>query len=378
MPSELASLSTPSLLLDRDVLTANLERMAARAAALGVRLRPHLKTAKSADVAALATRGPVDGFTVSTLKEAEYFFDHGHRDLFYAMTIEPGKFARAAALLRRGAALTVACDNPDAARALARAGRELGVRFPVLIEIDCGEHRSGLAPDDPAVAEIGAILHAGPGTELRGLCTHSGHSYAGRTAAEHRAVAEEERTAVVRAAGVLRARGLPCPVVSVGSTPTALHAAHLDGVTEVRAGVYMLGDLFQAGIGSCRIEDIAVSVLTAVIGHRPERNTLLVDAGALALSKDISTAKLPPAQNAGYGLVAMTDGELLPGLTVASVYQEHGLITGPTPIDFARFPIGSRLRILPNHCCITAAAYDRYHVLAGGAVGAEWPRINGW
>ncbi len=379
VPPDLASLSTPSLLLERDVLVGNLDRMAARAAALGVTLRPHLKTSKSADVAALAaTRGSVGGFTVSTLKEAEYFAGHGHRDLMYGVSIEPGKFARAAALIRSGVRLIVTCDHPHVACALAEAGAGLGVRFPTAVEIDCGEHRSGLAPDDARIVDIAALLHAGPGTELVGVCTHSGHSYAGRALAEHRAVAEDERAAAVYAAEALQAHNLPCPLVSLGSTPVALHAEHLKGITEVRAGVYMFGDLFQTGIGSCRREEIAISVLTAVIGHRPERNLLLVDAGALALSKDTSTAKLPPSQNAGFGLVATLAGEVIPGITVAGVYQEHGLITGPDPIDFARFPLGSRLRILPNHSCLTASAYDRYHVLAGGRLMAEWPRISGW
>ena len=318
------------------------------------------------------------GFTVSTLKEAEYFAAHGHRDLMYGVSIEPGKFARAAALIRSGVRLIVTCDHPHVARALAEAGAGLGVRFPTAVEIDCGEHRSGLAPDDARIADIAALLHAGPGTELVGVCTHSGHSYAGRALAEHRAVAEDERAAAVYAAEALQAHNLPCPLVSLGSTPVALHAEHLKGITEVRAGVYMFGDLFQTGIGSCRREEIAISVLTAVIGHRPERNLLLVDAGALALSKDTSTAKLPPSQNAGFGLVATLAGEVIPGITVAGVYQEHGLITGPGPIDFARFPLGSRLRILPNHSCLTASAYDRYHVLAGGRLMAEWPRISGW
>lgn len=380
MSTSLLTLSTPSLLLDRRVLTANLDRLAARSAALGVPLRPHLKTAKCAEVAALAAaRGPLAGFTVSTLNEAEYFFVQGHRDLFYAVPIEPGKFARAAALIRAGAQLTVACDDPATGAALAAAGAKLAVRFRVLIELDCGDHRSGLATDDPALLTLAQILHAGPGTELRGVCTHGGHSYAGRSAGEHALTAEAERNAVVGAAEKLRAAGLPCPVVSVGSTPTAMHAAHLRGVTELRCGVYMFGDLFQAAIGGCTEPDIALSVLTAVIGHRGERNRLLIDAGALALSKDIGTSHLPPAQQAGYGAVATLDGARLSGLTVASVSQEHGQITGTAPIDFSKFPVGTRLRILPNHACLTAAAYDRYHVLDGSReVVATWTRTNGW
>ena len=380
MSPSLATLPTPSLLLDRRILAGNLDRLAARAAALDVLLRPHLKTAKCGEIAALAKdRGPLAGLTVSTLHEAEYFFARGHRDLFYAVTIEPGKFARAATLIRAGAQLTVACDDPATGAALAAAGEKLSVRFPVLIEIDCGDHRSGLAPENPALLELAKILHAGTGAELRGVCTHGGQSYAGRSAADHVATAETERATVVAVAERLRAAGLPCPVVSVGSTPTAMYAAHLRGVTELRCGVYMFGDLFQAAIGSCNEADIAVSVLAAVIGHRRERNQLLIDAGALALSKDLNTRSLPPAQHTGYGAVATLDGARIPGLTVGGVSQEHGQIASTAPIDFEKFPVGTRLRILPNHSCLTAAAYDRYHVLDGGSeVVAIWTRTNGW
>ncbi len=353
--------------------------MAERARRLGVPLRPHLKTAKSAAVAALVREAGATALTVSTLREAEYFFAEGWGDLLYAVTIEPGKFARAAALLQKGADLIVTCDSVEVARGLAQAGRKLGVRFPVLVEIDCGEHRSGIAVEDEQLLAIAAALRDGGGTELRGICSHSGHSYSGRTVEEHRAVAAQERAAVVRAAERLRGAGHVCTIVSLGSTPAALHAADLAGVTELRCGVYMFNDLFQAGIGSCTPGQIAVSVLTAVIGHRPQDNILLVDAGSLALSKDISTNRLPPTQQAGYGVVLNADGSSLPGWVVATVYQEHGLITSPAPIDFGRFPIGTRLRILPNHACLTAAAYEKYLVVAGNMkIVDEWPRLNGW
>jgi D-serine deaminase-like pyridoxal phosphate-dependent protein len=158
-----------------------------------------------------------------------------------------------------------------------------------------------------------------------------------------------------------------------------MYAAHLRGVTELRCGVYMFGDLFQAAIGSCTEADIAISVLAAVIGHRRDRNQLLIDAGALALSKDLNTLQLPPAQRTGYGAVTSLDGVRLPGLCVAGVSQEHGQITGAAPIDFEKFPVGTRLRILPNHACLTAAAHDRYHVLDDGHEVVEtWTRTNGW
>ena len=150
-------------------------------------------------------------------------------------------------------------------------------------------------------------------------------------------------------------------------------AERLDGVTELRTGVNMFGDLFQAAIGTHGPDDIALTVLASVIGRRPSANMLLVDAGGLALSKDRSTAATDA--DAGYGQVRDLDGRPI-GATVATVYQEHGVVVGEAPIDR---PVGSRLRIAPNHACMTAAAHDRYYVVEGGdAVEAIWTRVNGW
>ena len=154
-----------------------------------------------------------------------------------------------------------------------------------------------------------------------------------------------------------------------------------DAGAEVRAGVYVFFDLFQAGIGSCGRDDIALAVLTTVIGNHPERGQLVVDAGALALSKDISTGALGEAGDCGYGLVADADtGVLLDDLYVHGVSQEHGIVRSRHgSIEHAGFPIGRRLLVLPNHACLTAAAYDRYHVVGEGtAIEAVWPRVNGW
>jgi D-serine deaminase-like pyridoxal phosphate-dependent protein len=181
----------------------------------------------------------------------------------------------------------------------------------------------------------------------------------------------------VRAAERLRAEGLPAPVVSVGSTPSALHAQHLDGVTELRAGVYMFGDLFQAQIGSCAVEDLAVTVLATVTGHRRDAGHVLIDAGGLALSKDRSTADAP--YDCGFGLLLHEDGTpFAQELKIVKVYQEHGLMRvaeGDMPFD--ELPIGARVRVLPNHVCMTAAMYDRYHLVTGDKPTWEWARANG-
>lgn len=378
-PASLDTLQTPCLLLDEGKLRTNVERMRAHLARLSVAFRPHLKTAKSIDVARLAMPTPQGPAMVSTLREAEHFAGHGVRDLIYGVGIAPGKLARVAAIRAGGADLAVILDSPEQAGAVAARARASGDAPPALIEVDADGHRSGVAPHDrETLVAIGARLAEG-GAELRGVLVHAGDSYGLSDPEALAAAAEAERAAAVAAAGALRAAGLPCPVVSVGSTPTARFARDLSGVTEVRAGVFMFGDLFQAGVGAVAREDIAVSVLATVIGHQRAKGWIITDAGWMAMSRDRGTAR--QAVDQGYGVVCDLAGEPLPDLIVAEANQEHGIVAprrGSTaaPPDL---PIGARLRILPNHACATAAQYDRYHVLDGaGGVRATWPRVNGW
>jgi D-serine deaminase-like pyridoxal phosphate-dependent protein len=184
----------------------------------------------------------------------------------------------------------------------------------------------------------------------------------------------------VRAAKRLREASLPCPIVSVGSTPTATYAERLDGVTEVRAGVFVFFDLVMAGIEVCQIDDIALSVLATVIGHQREKGWLLTDAGWMAMSRDRGTAKQKVDQ--GYGLVCDEAGNPIDGLIMSDANQEHGIVAhrsgqpGATPM----LPVGTRLRILPNHACATGAQHAGYHVVGPGKNAAEalWERFSGW
>jgi D-serine deaminase-like pyridoxal phosphate-dependent protein len=370
---KLADLPTPCLVLDRGILQRNLDAMARAVARHGVALRPHMKTAKSIDVARLALangNGRAEGIAVSTLAEAEYFVGHGITDILYAVGITPQKLDQIAKLNATGAAVMVVTDDADAAGAIAAHPSPPRT----LIEIDCGEHRGGVAADDTALLEIAGRLGAG----FAGVMTHAGQSYAGRSVAEMAAIAEAERSAAVRAAERLAGHGYACPIVSMGSSPTALFAAGLAGITEMRAGVYMFGDLFQAEIGTHGIDDIAMTVLTSVIGRRPAERCVLVDAGGLALSKDRSTEAAP--RDFRYGLVLDVEGRRSFGNSVVQrVYQEHGMVMFAADVALPDLPVGGRLRIAPNHTCMTAAAHDRYFVVDGDdTVVAVWPRVNGW
>lgn len=372
-------LSTPALILDRRRLEANAIRMRQHIARLGVTLRPHVKTSKSIDVARILTAGEPAAITVSTLAEARYFFSHGVTDILYAVGIAPVKLPQVAELMRAGCTLRIILDTVEAAAAVQAFGTENGLCIEALIEVDTDGHRAGVTPDDPLLIEIARALENGTGAKLAGVMTHAGESYACRTPEDFEAMSERERALTVQAADNLRAAGFACPIVSVGSTPTAYYATSLEGVTEVRCGVYAFGDLVQAGLGTCAIDDIAIGVLATVISHKPSHGRILIDAGFLALSRDRGTAAFPNDWDYGAVIDAAT-GELVPGLTVSATNQEHGIITSREgPIDFDRLPVGSRVRILPNHACATAAAYPRYHVVDGSdAIVASWDRVNGW
>lgn len=375
----LRTLETPCLVLDAERMERNVARLRGRLARLGAGLRPHLKTAKSVEVARRVMTSPAGPATVSTLKEASQFAAAGVRDMIYAVGIAPAKLARVLELRAAGTDLAVVLDTVEQARAVAAISRDAGTPIPALIEIDCDGHRSGVAPGDAErLRAIGRALVEG--AELRGVLTHAGGSYAARGAEALERCAEAERAAVVTAAATLRAAGLPCPVVSVGSTPTAHFARSLDGVTEVRAGVFVFFDLVMAGIGVCTLDDIALSVLATVIGHQRDKGWILVDAGWMAMSQDRGTSK--QATNQGYGVVCDLAGRPYADVIVGDANQEHGIVTvrpgsGATLPDLA---IGDRVRILPNHACSTAAQHQGYHVVRGAdpVVEATWPRFGGW
>jgi D-serine deaminase-like pyridoxal phosphate-dependent protein len=378
----LDDLPTPSLVLELDRLERNCDRMIRRAAQLGVRLRPHMKTAKSVDVGRLATREGSVGVTVSTLAEAAHFAEAGFGDITYAVGIAGHKIRPLAELQRRtGARISLLADTVAAVDDAARHAEAVGERFALFIEIDSGGGRGGVPADGPELTAIGQAVQASPWLSLAGVLTHAGQSYGATSVEAIRQIAEEERAAVTRAADRLRGAGMEVPVVSVGSTPTACHASSLSGVTEMRPGVYTLYDLAQVALGSCTVDDIAVSVLATVIGHNARAGRMLIDAGALALSKDVSGNR--GGQTVGYGLVCpVTRGRPAEGLIVADVHQEHGLVACEGPADglVSRYPVGTRVRILPNHACLMAAPYDRYYLVRGTDARVEgvWSKVTGW
>ena len=365
----LNEITTPAFLVDRPTLVRNCTRMRDKARASGVGFRPHVKTHKCVEAARLQHGGAIGPITVSTLAEAEMFADAGFRDITYAVPIAPSreKIARAAEIAQGVERLSVLIDSDAALRAL----EEFDFTFDVFLKVDCGYHRAGVDPASPDSVRLALALARSERVRFQGLLTHAGHSYNARDAAEIRRIAGEESGVLTRFRALLSAEGLGDAKRSIGSTPTAAVVERFSECDEVRPGNYVFFDAFQATIGSCTLDDCAVSVLTTVVGSYPERGSLIVDAGALALSKDAGPEQINP--HCGYGLVCDVNLRPMPSLRIVALSQEHGKITAPMHV-----PVGTRLRIIPNHSCLTAAMFDRYHVLDRGKVVDTWEPVRGW
>ena len=367
-------LSTPSALVDLDRLERNAKRMAEKVLRLGVRLRPHVKTHKCVEAARIQTDLHFGGVTVSTLAEAQAFAAAGFTDITYAVPIAPQKIAEAADLHAEIDSLNLIADHPDTVRAIEELAESRGVVLPVFLEVDCGGGRSGVEPSSDLAHILVRRLADSDHIDFRGLLTHAGHAYHARSRSEAFEVACEERNLMAAFAAELRDLGISVAELSVGSTPTVRAIDDLTGITEVRPGNYLFFDTFQAAIGSCDIDDVAFSVLATVISVNVEQARAIIDAGALALSKDPGPTHVESDCGFG-GPVTIEDQHPLPGLRLISLTQEHGTLSGP---GVTALTPGTRIRILPNHSCLSAACFNRYHILRGSEVVDEWHPVRGW
>ncbi len=352
-------LATPALLLDLDILERNLEQMQAKADRLGVALRPHIKTHKCIEVGERQRALGARGITVSTLPEARIFADHGFDDITWAFPLIFVRLEEVVELAQR-VTLRLVVDSAEAVQELEQTGQPLHV----WLKVDCGYHRAGVDPQSSRATDLARAIHESRTLVFDGILTHGGHAYDGPTRRESAAVAARERDVMVELAEKLRALGIPVPGVSVGSTPGMNAVEQLDGVTEARPGNYALHDYTQVLIGSCTPRDCAVTVLASVVSSQPAAGHCVVDAGALALSKDPGYEE---TQQPGMGEIYddYPAGTLRPDARLVSLSQEHGKVS-------RALPVGSRVRILPNHSCLTVACFDEYHVVRGKQVVERW------
>jgi D-serine deaminase-like pyridoxal phosphate-dependent protein len=354
----LAAVDTPSVLVDLDILDRNVRRMADFAAEHRVNLRPHAKSHKTTAIAHRQVDAGAVGLTVAKLDEAEAFLRAGFDDLLIAnQVIGAIKWRRLAELQAHGT-VAVGVDSFEGARGIAEAARAAATTVPVLIEVDTGLHRAGVLPGEPSLA-LARQIAALDGLNLRGVFTHAGHAYAATSPHDVQRIGQDEGELLVLTAERLRACGIDCPVVSVGSTPTAMIAGAIPGVTEMRRGNYVFYDRMQVGLGSAQRADCALTVLTTVIS-RPSADRAVIDAGSKTFALDRGAHGLDALL--GFG----EDHQF--GLVLDRLSEEHGVIL-LDPIHDTLVQVGDRLRILPNHACTTAnLAEALYGVRAGHLV----------
>ncbi|MER7277045.1 alanine racemase [Dactylosporangium sp. NPDC000244] len=351
--TRVAELPTPALLVDLDRLERNIARMAAAFSGAGVGLRPHAKTSKCLEVVLRQLGAGALGMTCSTPAEVAWLQAAGVPDLLWAHApVGPPKVAFVVEAARRGG-LTVALDSPEAAAPLSAAAAAAGVEVPFVLEVNTGHARLGVDPEHvPATA---ASLAALPGLRLRGLLTHEGHLAAMPDRPSLEAAGRTAGALLARLADGLRAGGHAIDVVSVGSTPGATSAPFAPGVTEGRPGTYVYYDANQIRLGSCTLEDCALTVLARVVSVQ-RAGRPIIDAGIKAMSSDTIAAA------GSVGLVGTPD------VTFADANEEHGFLLDPG----GRLAVGDLVRIVPNHACGTTNMWSHLYAVRGDAVEARW------
>ena len=369
-PATIHDLPTPSLLLEHTILTRNITRMSEKVRNLGSRLRPHVKTHKCIEIGRLQRTAGAHGITVATIVEARDFANHGFDDITWAVPVPLSRLDEVVALAKR-TTFRVLVDSAEAVRAVEAAGRKAGIRIHTWLEVDCGYHRSGVDPHAAASLQLAREIAASPHLVFDGLLTHAGHSYSTRDPQVRARIAAEERDVTVTFAEALRAGGIEVPVVSIGSTPSMASITSLASVSEVRPGNYVFNDFMQVVAGVCSADDVPVSVLTTVISSRSDLPHCIVDAGALAMSKDPGPPQVDQRRGLGPVYTGLTGTGLEPSVNLAHVSQEHGFVEG------RHYGVGTRLRVMPNHSCLTAAMFDEYWVVEGETVVDRWPILRG-
>ena len=315
---------------------------------MGVSLRPHVKTHKTVELAMLQHEGKKDKITVSTLSEARFYSEHGFKDIFYAVPFIHTKLPLLESLSPE-TTFHISVDQPGQ---LDQILKHITQPLNIFLEVDSGGIRSGKASDAEVFVRMAEEISRHKLARLSGVFTHGGHSYSARNAPDAKPALLDEIRSVSIVAQKLRKAGFEVPEVSIGSTPGLFHDVDYEEVTEIRPGNYIFYDLTQSDIGSCSENNISVTVTASVLGIYPEKNQLIIDAGALAMSKDRGATHLRDK---------ITYGDIIgyPELSFSRLSQEHGVIE-LNSVPPETFSVGDTLRILPNHSCLTAACFPFY------------------
>lgn len=352
----LDGLATPAVLIDQARVTANIDRMQAMADRRGLRLRPHAKTHKSPAIARWQTERGAVGICCAKLGEAEVLADAGFDDIRLPYPLNPVNAPRVLGLLDR-VVLSFVVDHPAVACRWSEAIRPAGRTVDVLVKVDVGFHRCGIAPDPDTALDFIQMVATLPGLRLRGLLSHAGHAYHATSDDHLRTIAEEEARVLTALAVAARDLGIPIDEVSAGTTPCARYSLQQPGLTEFRPGNYVYFDRTQVGLGAATFDDCALTVLATVVS-KPAVDRIILDSGSKILAADAARGF---SAIKGHGAV-FTDVRLPIGarpdehLIVERLSEEHATVrvaSGSTPLE-----PGDRVRIVPNHSCVVSNLVD--------------------
>ena len=343
------AVTTPALILDLPAAKRNIQRMADGIEPLPAALRPHVKGHKSPDLARLQAQAGAQGFSTATVWEAVVLAEAGFDDLFVVNTVEgQAKIDRLADLARERRVL-VAVDSLANAGRLSQAAVRAGSTLGILLEIDTGMRRCGLA-DPAAAAELAPLLAELPGLHFEGVTGYEGHCSLEDDVARRTAKQSEAMDLFLSAVTAIEAAGVPCPIVSAGGTRTWWLTAATEGVTEIQAGTYLLMDQFHSGVAGGF--EPALRVLATVISRSPER--AIIDAGNKSVAApDLSVLADYDVENLGFD-------------------EEHGRFAVPAG---GGLTLGEVVQLLPGYAPSTVNIYDAYHVVEDGEVVDIWPVV---
>lgn len=353
----ISELDTPALVVDIDVMERNIAAMAEYCRRHKLHLRPHTKTHKIPELARMQVESGASGITVAKLGEAEVMIDAGLTDLLIAYPIVgPAKTQRLADLAER-ASLMVSLDSEEAARGISAAMAERGTSVGILVELDVGFGRCGLA-DEARVLQLAQAVSALPGLDFRGLMFFPGHF---GVAPEERSVLRRQVNAFLdRCLDTFERAGLPIRVVSGGSTPSRYESDRFHGVNEVRPGTYIFNDRNTVGVSAASLDDCALSVLVTVVSTSVTDHAV-IDGG----SKTFSSDRYQAEHCRGFGLIKQDHAA-----EIERFSEEHGHIN--LSQSNRKYTVGERLMVIPNHVCSTVNMHDEIYGVRGERVETVW------
>jgi len=356
--------ATPGLVLDLGILDRNLDEMASIAHSAGVELFPHAKTHRMAEVGLRQIAHGADGLCLAKLGEAEAFAAAGIKRLFVANPIVGNDKAERALALSRQVDLVMATDSVAAAESIGAVFAAAGETARMMLAIDSGLGREGV--DAEQAPDVAAAIHAIPGIELIGIYTHEGTTYGATDEPDLAVRARAAGTFMVEVAKSIRARGVPLPIVSLGASASAREVAHVEGVTQIRPGIYAFNDVGQIALGNATLDTTAIRVIATVVSH-PDPERACIDAGSKSLSTDLVPASAHRDEFPGHGLIVNA-----PGWVIDKMSEEHGWLRwhgqgAPIPL-----PVGMRLEIVPNHVCMAFAMLRRASIVDQGKIVDIW------